>query len=244
MQLSLPKQHPLAAASAAVLALVACAQSADPMATTVAHPEDTSGSEWTPLFQEGLEDAIVPDGIWTVQDGVLTASEDKAIWSQESFDNFVLDLEFKTDKGTNSGVFVYVSDTDRWVVSSVEIQIADDHADRWANANPSMTCGAFFGHKPAFRQKVVNEPGEWNRMTVTCIDSRIWVVLNGEPVNEIDLSEYTSAEVTPDGQEIPRWLKTPWAELPTEGRVGLQGKHAGADIYFRNVAIKPIDVEI
>jgi len=29
--------------------------------------------------------------------------------------------------------------------------------------------------------------------------------------------------------------------LPTHGRVGLQGKHAGAPIYFRNVKIKEID---
>jgi hypothetical protein len=28
------------------------------------------------------------------------------------------------------------------------------------------------------------------------------------------------------------------AELPTKGRIGLQGKHAGAPIYFRNVKIK------
>jgi hypothetical protein len=31
----------------------------------------------------------------------------------------------------------------------------------------------------------------------------------------------------PDGSEIPSWLSTPFAELPTHGNIGLQGKHAG-----------------
>jgi hypothetical protein len=30
-------------------------------------------------------------------------------------------------------------------------------------------------------------------------------------------------------------------KLATRGRIGLQGKHAGAPIYFRNIKIKPLD---
>jgi hypothetical protein len=30
------------------------------------------------------------------------------------------------------------------------------------------------------------------------------------------------------------------AELPTRGHIGLQGKHAGAPIYFRNMKVKPL----
>ena len=78
-------------------------------------------------------------------------------------------------------------------------------------------------------------------MTVTCKDQWIFVVLNGELVNAIDLGKWTSAKKNPDGSEIPSWLSRPKAELETKGRIGLQGKHAGAPIWFRNVAIRVDD---
>ena len=36
------------------------------------------------------------------------------------YDNFVLDLEFKTESGTNSGVIVYCSDRRNWIPNSLE----------------------------------------------------------------------------------------------------------------------------
>ncbi len=59
-------------------------------------------------------------------------------------------------------------------------------------------------------------------------------------VNEIDMSLWTSGKTNPDGSEIPEWLNIPLAELPLEGHVGFQGKHAGAPIYFRNIKIKSL----
>jgi hypothetical protein len=78
-------------------------------------------------------------------------------------------------------------------------------------------------------------------MTITCKGTKIAVVLNGEKVTEIDMKDWTSAKKNPDGSDIPPWLSKPMADLPTRGHVGLQGKHAGAPIYFRNLKIKTID---
>ena len=66
----------------------------------------------------------------------------------------------------------------------------------------------------------------------------ISVMLNGEVVTEMDMSLWKSAKTNPDGSEIPSWLSTPFAQLSTHGHIGLQGKHAGAPIYFRNMKIK------
>lgn len=201
------------------------------------HP-DTTG--WKPIFQPDLSDAVYPAGIWIFENGVLTASEDQAIWTANEYDNFVVDLEFKTADGTNSGVIVYCSDPDNWIPNSVEIQIADDHSEQWSKAEKTWQCAAFFGHQAA-RKSLVKKPGEWNHFTVTCKDKKIYVVLNGELVNEIDLSLWTSAKKNPDGSDIPSWLSKPKAELPTKGKIGFQGKHAGAPIYFRNLTLKEID---
>ena len=83
--------------------------------------------------------------------------------------------------------------------------------------------------------------GEWNRYTISAIGDEIWVVVNGELVTEIDMKDFTSAEVNPDGSGIPRWLSKPLASLPSEGHIGFQGKHGGAPIWFRQIKIKELD---
>ncbi len=200
------------------------------------HP-DTTG--WEPLFAPDLSNAAAPQGVWTVSDGELTASEDKAIWTTRDYDNFILDLEFKTAPGSNSGVFVYCSNMKNWIPTSVEIQIADDYAEKWAKAPKSWHCGAIFGHL-APSKSVVKKPGRWNRFTITCMDKTINVVLNGVRVTSMDMNKWTSNKTNPDGSKIPPWLSKPLAELPTRGKIGLQGKHAGAPIWFRNIKIKEL----
>jgi hypothetical protein len=119
----------------------------------------------------------------------------------------------------------------------VEIQIADDHAKQWKLADKTWQCAAIFGHLAASKS-VVKKPGEWNRLTITCRDKLISVILNGQKVTEMDMSLWKSATRNPDGSEIPAWLNRPFAELETKGRIGLQGKHAGAPIWFRKVKVK------
>ncbi len=201
-----------------------------------AHPDS---STWQDLFKPDLSNAIFPEGVWTVEDGVLTASKDEAIWSDKDYENFVIDLEFKTADGTNSGVIVYCSDMKNWIPNSVEIQITDDFSEKWSKEPKTWQCAAIFGHLAA-EKSVVKKPGEWNRMTIRCRGQRISVALNGERVTRMDMSKWTSAKTNPDGSEIPSWLSTPFAELPTKGRIGLQGKHAEATIFFRNIKIREL----
>ena len=224
------------------LSLIASLTVAAPLLAQVPptdHP-DTSGEDWRPLFEQDLSDATYPEGIWKWQNGELTATEDQNIWTQQDFNNFIVDLEFKTADGTNSGVIVYVSDTEDWIPNSVEVQIADDYAEKWATSPKTWQCGAIFGHL-APTKSAVKKPGGWNRFTVTCQDKMIYVMLNGELVTEMDMSQWTSATTNPDGSEIPEWLSTPFAELPTQGKIGLQGKHADASVWFRNLKVKVLD---
>ncbi|PSR54961.1 DUF1080 domain-containing protein [Adhaeribacter arboris] len=205
---------------------------------TKTHP-NTKQAGWRDLFEKDLANAIKPDKVWTFENGVLTASEDNSIWSDKEYNNFMLDLEFKTASGTNSGVVVHASDIKNWIPNSVEIQIADDYSEEWSKAPKTWQCGAIFG-RLAPKKSNVKKPGEWNHYTVTCKGKKIWVVLNGELVNEIDMNLWTDPKKNPDGSEIPAWLNKPLATLPLKGYVGLQGKHAGAPIYFRNMRIKEL----
>ena len=199
-----------------------------------------SCSNTDPLFGEEFSQATYEAGSWEIQDNVLVALEDKVIWAPGEHENFVLELEFRNEVGTNSGIIIYCTDKENWIPNSVEIQIADDYSEKWGEARKDYQCGAIFGHLPASEQKVVNKPGEWNTFQVTCNGQQIDVVLNGKKVTSMDMAEWTSGKTNPDGSEIPAWLPTPFAELPTKGSIGIQGKHGDAAISFRNVRIKAI----
>ncbi len=202
-----------------------------------AHPDT---SQWQSLFKADLSDAVTKAGVWTVdKDGVMTASQDEAIWTPKDYEDFVLDLEFKTENGTNSGVVVHCSDTQMWIPNSIEIQIADDFSEKWSKEPPTWHCAAIFG-RLAPTKSLVKKPGEWNRMTVTCRGKMITVALNGERVTRMDMSKWTDPKKNPDGSDIPEWLSKPAATLPLKGKIGLQGKHADASIFFRNVKIREL----
>ena len=190
------------------------------------------------LFDEDFSQAIYEEGSWEIMEDVLVAHEDKVLWATGEYENFELSFEFKNETGTNSGIIVYCTNMEDWIPNSVEIQIADDHGEKWGTSRKDYQCGAVFGHLPANEQKVVNLPGEWNQMKLSCKGQLIEVELNGKMVNSMDMAEWTSGTINPDGSEIPSWLPTPFAELSTIGAIGFQGKHGDSSISFRNVRIR------
>jgi len=224
------RQHHIITAVFAFLTATALA------ADSLPQPE-AAGSGWQPLFAEDLSNADKPADVWSVADGVLTANADHAIWTQVDYENFTLDLEFKNDVGTNSGVIIYCNNTKQWIPNSVEIQIADPFAEKWAKSAPTWHGGGIFGHLAPAKQ-VTRKPGEWNRMTIRAHGKSIKVWLNGTLTADMDMAKWTSNKTNPDGSAIPGWLKIPKADLPTKGRIGLQGKHGPATVWFRNVRIR------
>lgn len=212
-------------------AISGCSQIKLPL---VDHP-NTKG--WDQLFNDDLSNAEFTPNVWTTDKGVISADKDQMIFSKVEYENFVLDLEFNMDSGANSGVVVYCTDKKNWIPHAVEVQIADDTYEKFSTWPGNWQCGAIFGHV-APSEKVARKPGEWNRMTVACKGKMIYIVLNGKSVTTMDLSKFTNAKINPDGSEIPAWLSTSSSELATKGYIGLQGKHAGAKTYFRNVKIR------
>jgi hypothetical protein len=195
---------------------------------------------WKPLFGADFSDAAFNKEVWTVANGVLTASQDQCIWSTREYENFTLELEFKNEHETNSGVVVYCTNKDNWVPNAVEIQIADDYCEKWANSPLDWQCGAIFTHLAASKQKVVRKPGEWNTMKITCKGRFITVELNGQKVTRMDMRKWTSGTVNPDGSKILDFEPQVFAEIPTKGYIGLQGKHGNATIWFRNIRIREL----
>ena len=73
------------------LSPISIATAADAIPPT-GHPDS---SRWENLFADDLSNAIYPAGIWMCKNGELTATKDLCIFSNKSYENFVVDLEFK-----------------------------------------------------------------------------------------------------------------------------------------------------
>jgi len=194
-----------------------------------------------PLFTANLSNAEYNRDVWSIdKEGVISASADNELWTTKEYENFELSLEFKNDNCTNSGVIIYCTNKRDWIPNSMEIQIADDHCPAWKNTQPISRCGAVYGHLGPTQLGLVKKPGEWNKMKITAKGKHVVVELNGTKAVDMDMNLWTSGTTNPDGTAIPAWLPKPYAELPTKGYIGFQGKHGDALIWFRNIKIKEL----
>lgn len=153
------------------------------------------------------------------------------VWTEEQFGDFILDLEFKTSPGSNSGVFIRNPKPGDWY-GGIEIQVLDS----FGKENPGKHDVASVYDVLAPSKNTVKAPGEWNRMTITCKGPSIKIALNGEQVIDMNLDLWTEAGKNPDG--TPNKFKTAYKDMPRKGVVELQDH--GQDIAFRNVRIKEL----
>jgi hypothetical protein len=168
-----------------------------------------------------------------MENGVLSAKAGGTLWTKESYGNFVLDLEFKVSKDANSGVFLRAGDT-RNVLSALEIQIHES-----TDGSKYGMVGALYDAKPP--SKNMSKPaGEWSRYTITCRDSRLSLVFNGEQVLNLDLNDWTEAHKNPDGTQNK--FAVALKDFARVGPIGLQGLHGkeAATVWFRNMRIREL----
>ncbi|HYK89692.1 MAG TPA: DUF1080 domain-containing protein [Acidobacteriota bacterium] len=194
------------------------------------HP-DTTG--WKSLFAADLSNANFDPCSWVIENGVLSAKTGETIWTKDSYGNFILDLEFKVSKDANSGVFLRARDPKN-VLSAFEIQIHES-----TDGTKYGMVGALYDAKPPSKN-MAKPTGEWNRYTITCQDSKLSLVFNGERVLNVDLNDWTQAHKNPDG--TPNKFALPLKDFSRVGPIGLQGLHGreAATVWFRNLKIKEL----
>ena len=152
---------------------------------------------------------------WTVADGLLRndgQKSNKDIWTQESFSDFVLMVDWRFPARGDSGVFL----RGHW---NAQVNIICD----------PMGSGDIFGYrcndklpeavrKACTPKKFADKPiGQWNRFVITMKGDRVTVVLNGE--------------------EIISQAQLPG--VPKTGPIGLQ--HHGTRIDYANLYIQELE---
>lgn len=193
------------------------------------HPDT---ADWKDLFAPDLSNTVSPEG-WVFENSVLVAKDHESLWTKEAYGDFVLDLEFKVEKESNSGVFLRSGDI-KSVLSALEIQVHES-----ADGSKYGMVGAIYDACPPSKN-MAKPVGEWNRMTITCQGPQVSVVFNGEEVIHANLDTWSEVKKNPDG--TPNKFPVALKDFARKGPLGLQGLHgkAQAPVYYRNVKIKTL----
>lgn len=173
-------------------------------------------------------DAIAPfQDAFYIEDGAIACKGYGYHWFRyeaREFGDFVLRLQFKIAKDTNSGVCLRTTREGEPPVTGFEVQIEDDIGK---DPNKNSTGAIYDVVTPMYN---ASKPiGEWNDMEITCDGPLVKVVLNGLKVIDTDFSKLTK----PIGK-----FKTPYAELPRSGYIALQDHWT--PIWYRNIRIKSL----
>ncbi|WP_244939848.1 3-keto-disaccharide hydrolase [Chitinophaga barathri] len=155
---------------------------------------------------------IAPKNQWEVKNGILTSAKSGVnLISEQTFTDFKLHVEFKYQKGSNSGVYLR---------GRHEVQIEDSPKD--AHPSSVLFSGVYGFIAPS--EIAAKGPGEWQSYDITLIGRMVTIVVNGKTVVS--------------NQEIPGI--TGGAIDSNEGEPGpiyIQGDHG--PIEFRKIVITP-----
>lgn len=151
------------------------------------------------------------DNQWIVENGILRSPKSGAnLVSEQTFTDFKLHVEFRYEKGSNSGIYLR---------GRYEVQIEDDKGkEPWKGY-----LGAIYGFLTP-SEMVAKDAGEWQTYDITLIGRMVTVVLNGKTVIS--------------NQEIPGITGGAIDSKESEpGPILFQGDHGPID--FRNIIITP-----
>lgn len=168
---------------------------------------------------------------WRVEDGQLVRTERGGdIYTEESFGDFVLELEFIT-RG-NSGLLFRKPDPSNTLKDRLEIQIMPPRSGK-----PSKhSCGSLYDCVAP--SKEMSKEDDWNHLRLTSANRRVEVVLNGEKIIDVDLTDWTETGRSPDGK--PNKFIRPLKEINSQrGHIGFQDH--GAEVRYRNIRIRSLD---
>ncbi|MEM1354006.1 MAG: DUF1080 domain-containing protein [Planctomycetota bacterium] len=169
-------------------------------------------------------------GNWVPQDGGILKIDPRPgergwqrfeayLTTQRTYADFILELEFKLERGGNSGVHFRIGDPAEPVTRGIEVQILDSFGKPDERLTHHDNGGVIRTSPPS---KNMSKPaGEWNQLVITCKGHHLTVVLNGERVQDLQLDEGAMKD------------------RPLEGHIALQDH--GIPMWFRNIRIKELD---
>lgn len=180
---------------------------------------------WEPV---GKDNPNKPN--WTFEHGTLRCGGRGGVWlrTKESYDDFIIRLEYWLPRAGNSGVYLHAPLEGRVSQIGQEIQLID-HGN-WPGAlKPSQWNGSIYGGRPP-EIDVPAPSEEWNAMEILARGKRIRTIVNGVQIYDARLDE--------NGKDA-MLLKNPLATRRLTGFIGLQDHTGGPR--FRNIRLRPLN---
>lgn len=171
---------------------------------------------WT--FHREADDFKVSDGVIRSEFG---GGAQLMYYTDKTFSDFELVVEWRVSAGGNSGVFVRAP-KDGWPwETAYEIQISNEQPPR----DDSHCTGSLYGYA-AVQPRPDETPEKWRQFVITCKGETISVEVDGEKVVSF---EQSSMEETKD--------------KPLSGFIGVQDCHGpeGTWIEYRTIKVRPLD---
>lgn len=176
---------------------------------------------------------------WVVDDqGQLNGSEPRGTWlvSDKEYGDFVLEFDWKIGERGNSGCGLRFPPKGDPAFDGLEVQMNDVRYNEGADA-PNQLTGSFY--KVLAPTKQVYKPTQWNHYRITARGSKIKVELNGETIQDVDLSEHNEKVERHDNSAAP-----PLKDRPRRGHIGFQElSRGGTHVVIKNVMITVLDAK-
>ena len=167
------------------------------------------------LSMAGLPAENLPETVWKVnaKNGTIGRVKGGSIWTEGTYGDFVLDLEFKLRPHCNSGIFIR-SDPQNPVQGGFEIQLIDSYKKR--NRLPRLRPYTMPLYLQSIRSNLL-----WNG-TASLFDAKAYDSnpLNGELVVNANIDHWTTPRQNPDGSKNK--FRTALKDLPRTGNIGFQ----------------------
>ena len=181
-------------------------------------------------------------GPWVVEDGTIKAEghgsdESGYIVTNEKFDNFILEWDWKISKAGNSGVLYHVLEGRRFKVPYVtgpEYQLIDnvgfpEKLEEW------QKCGADYAmYLPDESKLKIKSAGKWNTSKIVFDNGHVEYWMNNEKIIEFEAWSPDWFERKNSG----KWENAPEYGLSDIGVICLQDH--GYPAWFRNIKIKSL----
>ena len=179
-------------------------------------------------YTEPGENVSIEDSDFIVRNGeIYCLGKEHCYWLKAPgvFGDFILRLEYKVAKGSNSGIFLRVPGKEWPAYQGFELQVLDDHGQ----PPTAQTSGAVYDVLTPMRN-MSRPAGEWNDVEITLRGLTVAVVWNGFRIIDSDFSQLT--------EPIGKW-KMAYKDLPLTGGFGVQNH--GGEVWYRNIQVKKLD---
>lgn len=184
--------------------------------------------------------------MWGTEDGMIVCNgkgggeadgrERGSLITDDLFDNFELELDWKISPEGNSGVLYHIIEKPEYghaYETGPEYQLIDDENFPSKIREVQKTAAAYDMY-PARSDKKLNPPGEWNSSKIVYNNGHVEHWLNGDKVLEYD----EGSDDWKARYEVSKWKEYPVWNKYKKGAIGLQDH--GSKVWFKNIRIKKL----